>query len=221
MPVVTMPLASDTEVEQLIGRVFMKAIDLLGGLNKLAEFKTLTWLPSLARACFVVVLKEEYLKSHEEIAQKVGITKNTVKNILYADPHLALQKIEDVKNLVQEGSKDLKTHIAGAIAKLAYREIKQGHEAQTLLHYCASMIERIAEMLEIPWVYIVLRHTKGVKYPIRNPEELEGKLKEVVIKGMHAAEIIKNLHYPIESPAVLLHQIKEYIKTHSSPPLTI
>lgn len=92
MPIVTMPLISDTEIEQLIGRVFMKAINLLGGLNKLAEFKTLTWLPSLARACFVVVLKEECLKSHEEIAQKVGITKNTVKNILYADPHIALQK---------------------------------------------------------------------------------------------------------------------------------
>lgn len=156
------------------------------------------------------------MKNHEGIAQKVGITKNTVKNILYSDPHLALQKIEDLRNLAQEGAKELKTHIAGAIAKLAYREIKQGHEAQTLLHYCSSMIERVAEMLEIPWVYIVLRHTKGIKYPIRAPEELNERLKEVVIKGTQATEIINNLHYPIESPTVLLHQIKEFLKTHLS-----
>lgn len=116
---------------------------------------------------------------------------------------------------MQEGNKELKTHIAGAIAKLAYREIKQGHEAQTLLHYCSTIIERIAEMLEIPWVYIVLRHTKGVKYPICAPEELEEKLREVVIKGIQATEIVRNLHYPIGSPAVLLHQIKEYLKRHS------
>ncbi|MEO0243084.1 MAG: bacterio-opsin activator [candidate division WOR-3 bacterium] len=215
MPVVTMPFVSEMEIEQLIGRVFMKAIDLLGGLNKLAEFRSLTWLPSLARACFVVVLKEEYLKSHEEIAQKVGITKNTVKNILYSDPHLVLQRIENIENLAKEEPKNLKTHIAGAIAKLAYREIKQGREAQTLLHYCSSMIERVAEMLEIPWVYIVLRHTKGVKYPIHNSEELEEKFREVVIKGVRATDIIRNLHYPIESPAALLHEIKEYLKTHS------
>ena len=49
------PVTSETEIEYLVNRVFFKAIELLGGLNKLAEFRTLTWLPSLARAAFVAV----------------------------------------------------------------------------------------------------------------------------------------------------------------------
>jgi probable regulatory domain-containing protein len=69
------------DLEQLVTRVFFKAIDLLGGLSKLTEFRTLTWLPSLARAAYVVVLREEYLRTEEEIAQKVGLTKNTVRSI--------------------------------------------------------------------------------------------------------------------------------------------
>ncbi|RKX57366.1 MAG: bacterio-opsin activator, partial [Thermodesulfobacteriota bacterium] len=75
------PSIPEQEIENLVNRVFFKSIELLGGLNKLAEFRTLTWLPSLARASFVVILKEEYMKSDEEIAYKVGLTKNTVRNI--------------------------------------------------------------------------------------------------------------------------------------------
>jgi len=52
--------ASETnaDLEQLVTRVFFRAIDLLGGLGKLTEFRNLTWLPSLARAAYVVVLRE-------------------------------------------------------------------------------------------------------------------------------------------------------------------
>jgi probable regulatory domain-containing protein len=81
------------DLEQLVTRVFFRAIDLLGGLSKLTEFRTLTWLPSLARAAYVVVLREEYLRTEEEIAQKVGLTKNTVRSILRADPTLAMEKV--------------------------------------------------------------------------------------------------------------------------------
>jgi len=57
----------EVDAESLVTRVFLKAIDLLGGLQRLAEYRTLTWLPSLARAAFVVVLREEFMKTEEEI----------------------------------------------------------------------------------------------------------------------------------------------------------
>ncbi|HIO42299.1 MAG TPA: bacterio-opsin activator, partial [Aquifex sp.] len=43
----------EQDIEHLVTRVFLKAIDIIGGLQKLAEYRTLTWLPSLARAAFV------------------------------------------------------------------------------------------------------------------------------------------------------------------------
>ena len=36
------PVISEAEVEHLVNRVFFKAIELLGGLIDLAEFRTLT-----------------------------------------------------------------------------------------------------------------------------------------------------------------------------------
>ncbi|MCD6489442.1 MAG: bacterio-opsin activator [Thermodesulfobacterium sp.] len=206
------PVTSEAEVEHLVNRVFFKAIELLGGLNKLAEFRTLTWLPSLARASFVVVLKEEYMKTDEEIAYKVGLTKNTVRNILRADPELALQKIKAMEELVNEEARELKVHTAGGIAKLAYKEIKEGRDAQTLLQFSSTLAEDLVRGLDIPWAYLVLRKTKGIRYPINSPEELKEKLAGLTIKGIPVEEIINNLQYPIKNPATLLHEIKEYLK---------
>jgi len=205
------PAVEGPEMEHLVNRVFFKAIDLLGGLGKLAEFRTLTWLPSLARAAFVVVLKEEYLKTEEEIAYKVGLTKNTVRNILRADPELALRKIKAMEELVSEEARDLKVHTAGGIAKLAYKEVKEGKDAQTLVHYCSIVAEDIVKTLDIPWAYLVLRKTKGVKYPITSPEVLKERLSGLNIKGLPAEEVIENLQYPIKTPALLLHEIKNYL----------
>lgn len=206
------PAVSEVEVEHLVNRVFFKAIELLGGLNKLAEYRTLTWLPSLARAAFVVVLKEEYMKTDEEIAYKVGLTKNTVRNILRADPELALQKIKAMEELVSEEARELKVHTAGGIAKLAYKEIKAGHDAQTLLQFFSTLAEDLVKGLDIPWAYLVLRKTKGIKYPINSAEELKEKLDGLTIKGIPIEEIINSIQYPIKTPAVLIHEIKEYLK---------
>jgi len=202
---------SDVELEGLVARVFFKALDLLGGLNQLAEFRTLTWLPSLARSAFVIVLKEEFMKTEEEIAQKVGLTKNTVRNILRADPNLAMEKIKKLEELSKEELKDLKVHTAGGIAKLAYKFVKEGNDAQTLIRYISSAAEDVARALDIPWAYLVLKNIKGVDYPINSSEELKDRLKELSIKGLPAEEVIEHLHYPIETPAKLLHEIKEYL----------
>ncbi len=205
------PIVSEQEVEHLVTRVFFKSIELLGGLNKLAEYRTLTWLPSLARAAFVVVLKEEYMKTDEEIAQKVGLTKNTVRNILRADPELALQKIKAIEEVLTEEARELKVHTAGGIAKLAYKEIKEGKEAQTLLYYCSLVATELVKALEVPWAYMVLKKSKGLSYPINTPQELKEKLTGLIVKGISIDEIADHLHYPIKTPASLIHEIKEYL----------
>ena len=64
--------------EEKVQKVFLKAIELVGGLKQLCEYRSLTWLPALARAAFAVVLKEEYHKTDEEIAKELGITKVTL-----------------------------------------------------------------------------------------------------------------------------------------------
>jgi probable regulatory domain-containing protein len=196
------------DLEQLVTRVFFKAIDLLGGLSKLAEFRTLTWLPSLARAAYVVVLREEYLRTEEEIAQKVGITKNTVRNILRADPTLAMKKIQKLEELAKEEKKELKVHTAGGIAKLAYKMVKEGNEAEILSHFCTVVAEEVARALDIPWAYAVLKHLRGVKFPIQDSQVLKERLKGVKIKTHPAEEVMDKLPYPIRTPAILLHEIK-------------
>jgi len=200
--------AAEKDLEHLVNRVFFKAIDLLGGLSKLTEFRTLTWLPSLARAVYVVVLKDEYLKTEEEIAQKVGITKNTVRNILRADPTVAMEKIKKLEDLVKEELKELKVHTAGGVAKLAYKMVKEGSEAEVFVHFCTLVAEDVARALEVPWAYMVLKHLKGVKYPIQDSSVLKERLKGLKIKTHPAEEVVEKLRYPIKTPAILLHEIK-------------
>ncbi len=201
----------EVDAEPLVVRVFLKAIDLLGGFQKLAEFRTLTWLPSLARASFAVVLREEYLKTEEEIAEIVGLTRQTVRNILRADPELALYKIEHIDELTQEEKKELRVHTAGGIAKLAYKLVKEGHEeARVFLEYCTQT----AMALDIPWAYMILKRIKGIHFPINSSEALKGRLSGLMIKGRRAEEVIEEIDFPVKNPAELLHRIKENLKMH-------
>ncbi|MGC9099983.1 MAG: bacterio-opsin activator [Caldisericum sp.] len=201
-----------SEFEDLVARVFSKAIDLLGGIVKLAEYRTLTWLPSLARATLTVVLKEEYLRSEEEIAQKVGITKNTVRSIIRADPGLALEKIQKIEELTKEETKDLKTHTAGGIAKLAYKLVKGGEDAKVIVDFSSIVLEDMMKALEIPWAYMVLKRIKGLNFPINTYEILQEKLKDITFKEIKLIEILPHLQYPINTPAQLIKEIKEHLK---------
>jgi len=212
MVVVLSKKVDETDLEHLVGRVFFKAIDLLGGLQRLAEYRALTWLPSLARASFVIVLREEYMKTEDEIAQFLGIARSTVRTILRADPNLALYKIEHFDELTKEEKRQLKVHTAGGIAKIAYRLVKEGEEAQTLLEFCREMSAKAVQVCDAPWAYIVLKHIKGLKYPVENPKPLKKKLAGITIKGIPAEEVVENLVYPIKNPAQLLHEIKEYLQ---------
>lgn len=116
---------TEKQIEQLATKVLLKSIELLGGLNKLAQHRNLTWLASLARACIAVVLKQEYLKSEESVAEYLGISSATVRNMLRANVEMVKKKLEDLDKLSEEEKGELKTHTAGAVAKLAYEMVKK------------------------------------------------------------------------------------------------
>ncbi|MCX8095267.1 MAG: bacterio-opsin activator [Caldisericia bacterium] len=206
------PESEKEDVEQFAGRVFFKCIDLLGGLNKLALFRTLTWLPSLARASFAIVLREEYLKTEDEIAKYVGLTRNSVRNILRAKLNLQPENLEKFLEQEKESAKELKIHVAGSIAKLAYKLVKEGEESQILLEFSRKISQETIYEFDIPWAYLVLKNTKGLKYPINFKNDLIERIGDIKLpNGVEIKEILSKLKYPIKNPSELLHEIKETI----------
>ena len=199
---------NEADLEALVTKVFLKSIDLIWGLKKLVEYRTLTWLPSLARAAFVIVLKEEYIKSELEIAEFVGLTKNTVRNILKADPQVALYKLKHLDELTAEQKKELKVHIAWWIAKIAYKMIKEGQEPTVAKYFAHST----AVALDIPWAYMLLKRLKGHHFPIERSEDILDAAETINVNWISLTEILQNVEYPILSPADLLYKIKEYVK---------
>ncbi|WP_038064828.1 bacterio-opsin activator, partial [Thermodesulfovibrio thiophilus] len=115
----------EVNIEARVQKLFLNAIELLGGLKQLCDYRSLTWLPALARAAYAVVLKEEYNKTDDEIAQEVGLSKQSVRNILQSNPELVKEKIKKIKDFMEEEGKELRGHIAGAIVKLAYNLSKE------------------------------------------------------------------------------------------------
>ncbi len=184
-------------IDKMAEKVFLKSIEMIGGLRKLVEFRNLTWLPSLAEAAYVLVLKNEAFKTYKEIAEELGITEQTAKNIANADEG-------EVKKYLEEGLERPREHIAGGLAKLAYRELK---ESGALDEEEIVMKEQEIEALDIDWAVHVLARIKGLDFPVEL-KDLEERLKGLVIKGRKIDEVIGNLRYPIKTPADLLHQIK-------------
>ncbi len=104
-------------VDQLAEGVFIEALKIAGGLRSLIQYRNLTWLPSLAEAAYVVVLSNEAKRTSSEIAADLGITQNTVRNILNS-------KEEEVEKFLKGSREKVSEHIAGGLAKLAYRRLK-------------------------------------------------------------------------------------------------
>ena len=104
--------------------VFHRCLDMLGGPRKLFEYKRLTWLPSLMEAVYVIVLSQEYAKTAREIAAELGLSTQTVRNILNASANTVEAKIKAILE-GEEVEKNKKTHIAGGLAKLAYDSLKK------------------------------------------------------------------------------------------------
>jgi len=191
---------SESAIEATVLRVFLKTIDLVGGPRALAERRHLTWANSLMAASYAVVLHEEGLLDAEAIAARLGLSRAAVANILRADPEAALRKLEET-----EAGAGLRVHLAGGLAKAAYRRVQRGEEEPRVLRY---FLERFVELFDIPWAYLVLKAIRGLDFPLASPEPLVARFEGLRLGGHDAQEVARALDYPIASPAELLHQIK-------------
>lgn len=194
----------EVDVDALAMRIFLKSLEILGGPRKLIEYRNLTWIPSLMEAAYALVLAEEGMKTEDEIAEFTGLTRQTVRNILRADPELVKKKLAGE---LQE--KTLKAHTAGGLAKLAYQEIKEGRDNLTVF---AAVLEQAAEALGILWSAEVLRRIKGLNFPA-GKEELIERLRGLKIKDRPVEELLEKLTYPIKSPAALLRGLKDALES--------
>ena len=192
MEVISSPV-STIDVDHLAERVFQECINILGGLRKLTYYRNLTWLPSLAEAAYIVVLKGELFKTNREIAKELGITEQTVKNILQADE-------KEVERYITGEVEKVDEHKAGGIAKLAYKKVKR--EKGIFIK------EDELDVLGIAWALIVLLRLRGADFPL-DKEGLKTRLKNIVIRGVPSEQIIEKMRFPVNSPAEVLRQIKE------------
>ena len=199
MPVITPQEIKTQDIDALAVRVFLKSLEMIGGPRKLILYRNLTWIPSLLEAAYSVVLANEYLKTESEIAEFLGLTRQTVRNILRADPELVIKKLEG-----ELKEKDLKAHTAGGLAKLAYQEIKEGRDHLTIF---ADLVIQSSEALGITWPIEVLRRLKGIDFPVTK-EVLLKKLEGIKIQDKSMEELLEKLNYPIKSPAHLLKEIR-------------
>jgi len=191
----------DEKLDLTALRMFFKALELLGGPRKLIEYRNLTWLPSLMEACYAIVLYNDYMKSDTQIAEFLGLTRNTVTQILRADPELFRAKMEG------QLDEKVKTHTAGALAKIAYEEIKQGRDNIQFMNF---FMEKALEAVGYTWPIEVLVRIKGVQFPAEKAVLTE-KLSGLEIKGVPAAELLERIptdQYPVNSPAQLLHDLR-------------
>ncbi len=188
-------------VDKIVERVFQESIKILGGLKKLITYRNLTWLPSLAEAAYVVVLKNEVLKTYSEIAKELGITEQTVKNIATADE-------EEVKKYLEGEIEKVDEHKAGGIAKLAYRKLK---EEGKLEGEEVEIYHDEIEALGIDWAIHVLARIRGLDFPVDKDALLE-RLKGLIARGKPIEEILEKIEYPVKNPAELLHKIKEKLE---------
>jgi len=199
----------EADYDTLALRVFLKAIEIIGGPRTLFEYRNLTWLPSLMEAAYAVVLKNEAFKTDDEIAQFIGITRQTVRNILSADPETVLKKL---KGELQ--SREVKVHTAGGLAKLAYQEVKRGNDNIAFVaSVCEEYVKKYMESAYscpdsgFVWPVYVLKAIKGLDFPLENPGLLEERLGDLEVKGIPVKELLGKISFPVKSPAELLHKL--------------
>ncbi len=185
-------------------RVFLKAIEILGGPRKLIEYRNLTWLPSLMAASYAIIYYKDKNYSAETIANILGISTTTAKNILRADETIAKEKIDAfLSNEKMDENK--KTHVAGALAKMAYKEIMQGRDEINMMMH---LVGETSKSLGVEWAVKVLSMLKGTDFPL-DKDAFLSKLRGVSIKGKRIEEIVESMSFPIHTPAELLHEIKK------------
>ncbi len=206
MPILTPEEIKTYDLDTEALRIFLKALEILGGPRKLIEYRNLTWLPSLMEAAYAILLQQVEKKTENEIAEFLGLTKQTVRNILRANPEVVQQKLQGE---LQDSS--LKAHIAGGLAKLAYQEIQAGRDHLALFHFAFSMA---SDVLGIAWPIQTLLRIKGLDFPV-DKEQLADRLQGLTIRGIPIETLLDQLTYPIASPADLLRQLRQRIESHT------
>ena len=200
MAILTPEEIREFDIDAMAIRVFLKSLELIGGPRKLIEYRNLTWIPSLMEASYAVVLQDMANKTEAEIAEFLGSTRQTVRNMLRAEPELVLKKLEG-----ELEEKTPRAHTAGGLAKLAYKEIKEGRENLTMFLH---LLQVASESLGVFWPVEILKRMKGADFPLGKEELLE-RLKGLKVKEKNIEEILEKLSYPVKSPADLLAQIRE------------
>ncbi len=128
MPILGSEMIQAVNPDPLAVRVFLKALDLMGGPRQVIAYRNLTWLPSLLEAAYIIVLAREYERTSSEIAAMLGITEQTVRNVLRSDPAQVKARLEE-----EVRGQEPRVHVAGALAKWAYEEIKAGRDKVSFL----------------------------------------------------------------------------------------
>jgi len=185
----------DIDIDAMAEQVFQESINILGGLRKLIEYRNLTWLPSLAEAAYAVVMKEELMKTHKEIAFDLGLAPQTVQNILRADA-------KEVERFIKGEIEKVDEHKAGGIAKLAYERVKREKRI--------TLKEGELEVLGVDWAIRVLMRLRGMDFPIKK-EQLCDRIGEIVIKGKPFKTIVDEMKPLLSSPAEVLKEIKRIV----------
>ena len=200
--VISAPAVDREEVDRMAEKVFMESIRIAGGLRQVIAFRNLTWVPSLAAASYAVVLKEVFLYTTEKIAEELGLSTTTVKNILSANPAKVEEYLEGKLEKVDE-------HKAGGLAKLAFQRLKERGELSTF-EVSKESVEALSKTLpEFAWPILVLHYIKGLRFPASREaikERLTGK--GIIINNTPVEELIEKLPETIESPAQLLKLLK-------------
>ena len=204
MAILTPEEIREFDIDAMAIRVFLKSLELIGGPRKLIEYRNLTWIPSLMEASYAVVLQDMANKTEAEIAEFLGSTRQTVRNMLRAEPELVLKKLEG-----ELEEKTPRAHTAGGLAKLAYKEIKEGRENLTMFLH---LLQVASESLGVFWPVEILKRMKGADFPL-GKEELFERLKGLKVKEKNIEEILEKLSYPVKSPADLLAQIRENLES--------
>ena len=199
------PKDVDIERDEKVLRMLVEAIKIVGGPRKLIGLRNLTWISSLIRALYTVLLRDAGY-TYEEIASKLGVTRATVERIATADPEAVKAKLEGI------GEGDIDDHIAGALAKLAYKEMKRSVIEEERRGY-----EEAAETLGIDWALKTAKMIKGLDFPV-DRQALEERLRGVKIYEYPIEEILDRLEYPIDSPAHLIKSIANVLRSMGRSP---
>jgi len=195
------PTDIDKKRDEEVLRILMEVLDILGGPRKIAEFRTLTWIPSIIKAGYAILL-EKAGKTHEEIARELGVTRATVDKMLRANPEEVLKRVRG-----EIEAEKIDEHIAGGLAKLAYKQMMSKRIEEEITHYSET-----AETLGVEWAVVLMTKIKGLDFPVDKDRLLE-RLKGIKIYDIPIEDIVDEIVFPVESPAQLLKEISKVLKS--------